>query len=428
MMPTSKYKLIIPLGIAVCLSSVGDLSLFAGLVTRLDVVGISLAQVGIILSIHRLIRIPANPLAGFLLDRFGRRRPLFIFGMVLAVASSAAYGLVHGFMPFLLARLAWGVAWMLVNITGITMVLDLSSPDTRGRLSGLYNTGIWAGYAIGPLLGGFLVDSFAFRNAMLMCAAISAAGLLVVVFLLPETAPARTAHSEMPVITNLDFQKRLKGFISNWLDLLRDYPESRIVLVLFCFTQFAGDGIMLSSMVLLLSSRFGDTISIGSLVYGVATASGALLALRSVLAAVTGPLAGRVSDSWLGRPLVISVSFSLGILSFVILAFSVGIPWVLAGILLGALSGGALLSALTAYMGDHIPAEKLGSGMGLFATAGDVGSTFGPLVAYSLVAVVDLKWVYLLSAFVFVAGLALSWRQASALLAASEQQNDSPPL
>ena len=62
-MSPSKYKLIIPLGLAVCLSCFGDLTLFASLVTRLDVVGITLAQVGIILSIHRLIRIPGNPLA-----------------------------------------------------------------------------------------------------------------------------------------------------------------------------------------------------------------------------------------------------------------------------------------------------------------------------------------------------------------------------
>ena len=137
-----------------------------------------------------------------------------------------------------------------------------------------------------------------------------------------------------------------------------------------------------------------------------------------VLAALSGPLAGRVSDGRLGRPLVISVSFGLGILSFFVLAFSENIPWALLGIILGALSGGSLLSVLTAFLGDHIPAEKMGSGMGLFATAGDVGSTLGPVVAFSLVAVIDLKWVYLLSMLVFVAGLGLSWRQAAALPAA----------
>jgi MFS family permease len=307
---------------------------------------------------------------------------------------------------------------MLINVTGMTMVLDVSSPATRGRLSGLYNTGLWAGYALGPLVGGFLVDSLAFREAMLICAAISALGLLVVVLLLPESAPNRPLHSAVRPVAQSGFQKRWRVFISGWLDLVRNSPESRTAVILFCFTQFAGDGIMLSSVALLLSRRFGETISLGTLVLGAATASGALLALRSVLAALSGPLAGRVSDGRLGRPLVISASFGLGILSFVVLAFTESIPWALVGIILGALSGGSLLAALTAFMGDHIPPEKMGSGMGLFATAGDVGSTLGPMAAFSLVALVDLKWVYLLSMLVFVVGLGLSLRQAAAVPAA----------
>ncbi|MDR3573018.1 MAG: MFS transporter [Anaerolineaceae bacterium] len=421
MMTPSNYKLIIPLGLAVCFSCFGDLTLFASLVTRLNVVGITLAQVGIILSIHRLIRIPVNPLAGFLLDRFGRRRPLFIAGMVLAVVSSAIYGLVYGFWPFLLGRLAWGIAWMLINVSGMTMVLDVSTPATRGRLSGLYNTGMWAGYALGPLVGGFLVDSLAFREAMLICAAVSAVGLLIVVLLLPETAPDRPVHADVRPAAQLDFRRRVGAFISSWLDLVRQSPESRTAVVLFCFTQFAGDGIMLSSVALLLSRRFGETISIGTVVLGAATASGVLLAVRSVLAALTGPLAGHISDGRLGRPLVISISFGLGILSFFVLAFTTSIPWALAGIILGAFSGGALLTVLTAFLGDHIPAEKMGSGMGLFATAGDVGSTLGPIVAFSLVAVMDLKWIYLLSLLVFAVGLGLSWRRAEPATAILEE-------
>jgi MFS family permease len=89
-------RVLMPMGLAVCLSLFGDLSLFASLVTRADVLGLSLGAVGIMLSVHRLIRIPGNPLGGALLDRWGRRR-LFILGMALATISTAAYGLVRGF-------------------------------------------------------------------------------------------------------------------------------------------------------------------------------------------------------------------------------------------------------------------------------------------------------------------------------------------
>ena len=36
--------------------------------------------------------------------------------------------------------------------------------------------------------------------------------------------------------------------------------------------------------------------------------------------------------------------------------------------------------------------------MGAMATAGDIGSATGPLVAYALASALDLRWVYLLCA------------------------------
>src|SRR5512136_2374009 len=126
-----KLVKILPIGLAAALSLFGDLSLFAGLVTQLDVVNLTLAQVGIILSVHRLVRIPGNLVVGYLQDRLGRRGP-FVVGMLLAVVSTAAYGLVTGFWPFLLSRVVWGVAWALINVCGTTMVLDHSSETDRG--------------------------------------------------------------------------------------------------------------------------------------------------------------------------------------------------------------------------------------------------------------------------------------------------------
>jgi len=43
----------VPLGLAVCLSLFGDLILYVVLITQLDVVGLSLAAVGVMLSVNR---------------------------------------------------------------------------------------------------------------------------------------------------------------------------------------------------------------------------------------------------------------------------------------------------------------------------------------------------------------------------------------
>ncbi len=179
---------LLPLGFAVALSLLGDLALFATLTTQLDALGLTLAQAGILLSVHRLVRIPGNPIAGALMDHLGRR-PLFVLGMVLAVAATASYGLVSGFWPLLLGRVCWGLAWTLINVGGLNMVLDLSAANTRGRLAGIYNAWVWVGYALAPLLGGFLVDAAGFRPAMLVLAGITALGLAAAGLLLPETLP-----------------------------------------------------------------------------------------------------------------------------------------------------------------------------------------------------------------------------------------------
>jgi len=90
---------LIPLGFAVCTSLFGDLSLYAVLVTQTEVVGLTMAMVGVMLGVNRLVRIPTNPLVGVLADRWGRRK-LFLTGMALGVLSTSAYGLVYGFWPF----------------------------------------------------------------------------------------------------------------------------------------------------------------------------------------------------------------------------------------------------------------------------------------------------------------------------------------
>ena len=92
-------RVLLPLGLAVCLSLFGDLTLYAVLPSQREVVGLSLASVGVMLGINRLIRLPGNPLIGARFDRVGRRR-LFLLGMALGTCSTLGYGLVTGFLPF----------------------------------------------------------------------------------------------------------------------------------------------------------------------------------------------------------------------------------------------------------------------------------------------------------------------------------------
>jgi len=396
-----KKSPLLPLGLAVALSLLGDLALFATLTTQLDALGLTLAQAGILLSIHRLVRIPGNPIAGALMDHVGRR-PLFVLGMLLAVIATASYGLVSGFWPLLLGRVCWGLAWTLINVGGLNMVLDLSTATTRGRLAGMYNAWVWVGYALAPLLGGFLVDAASFRPAMLVLSGITALGLAAAGLLLPETLPA-----ERRAAGGSGLMDRLGLLWDAARRLVLHYPHLRRGMLLFALVQFAGDGIVLSSLALLVTQRLGNTPSLGAMAIGAASLSGGLLALRSVLAGLAGPLAGQLSDRRFTRSTVIVAGLALGALAFGVMALAAALPALVVGVVVGALAAGMLATMLPAYLGDVAPADQRGAALGVYATFGDAGSMLGPFLALALVPLVGLAPVYLFAAFIFLGGILL---------------------
>ena len=99
----------------------------------------------------------------------------------------------------------------------------------------------------------------------------------------------------------------------------------------------------------------------------------------------------------------------LGVVGFVVLAMATKLPWIILGIVVSAISGGTALAVLTAQIGDLTPKGQEGMVMGAYATAGDVGSTLGPILAFGLAQAAGLRTAYLFSALVFVGGLTLTF-------------------
>jgi len=150
-----------------------------------------------------------------------------------------------------------------------------------------------------------------------------------------------------------------------------------------------------------------DRLRSASLILGVATLTGALMAGRTLLSTVAAPLAGAASDRLGSRWRVAAWGLAIGIASMALLAW--GAPAaILIGISLGAVTGGSVQALVTALTGDMVSQAQRGRAIGLLHTAGDLGSAIGPPVAYALMPWVGLRGVYLLCAGLFAAGLALT--------------------
>jgi MFS family permease len=386
----------------VALSLTGDSTLYAVLPNQAEVAGVGLAAVGVLLGANRLVRIPANPVAGALYDRRSRRR-LFLLGLVLGILSTLAYGLVRGFWPMLAARLLWGIAWSLINVGAYAMILDRSSRVDRGRLTGFYQMFYLLGLTLSPIIGGTLTDALGFQPAVAICAGLSAVGLGVAAVALPETRPALTAVRVRPTGPRLLLRQLLA---------LRQ-ADRRLLLAagLYFAIFFVSNGVLMSTIGLYLGQHWTARDQAGGATVGVASVAGGMLALRALLGIAAGPAAGAVSDRLRSRWPVVWFGLLLGILGFAVLSMRGGLPAAAGGVPLVALSSGALIATLAAVAGDLATGRQQGMIMGALATAGDAGSAAGPLLAYALAVTIDLRSVYMLCAGILAVGLvsALLW-------------------
>jgi MFS family permease len=419
MVSRSQLRLLVPLGIAMGLSLTGDSTMYAVLASQVDVLGISLGVVGVLLGANRMVRIPGNLVAGAFYDRAGRR-PLFLTGLVLGIVSTLGYSLVQGFWPLLAARVLWGIAWSLINVGGYTMILDRSSAADRGRMTGLYQVAFLLGLTISPVLGGALTDSLGFRQAVRVCAAVSGAGLLVAVVALPETRPDGGTSGHQPA--------KVLGWPRprDWLGAVRRL-DWRILAASYIYlvALFVNSGVLMSTISLYLEQRWGATVPIGAKAIGVASLGGILLALRSALGIVAGPVAGIVSDRVGNRWPMVRGGLLLGSGGFVVLALLTSVGAVPVGVALISLSAGALAAAVTALVGDLAEGRRQGLTMGGLATAGDIGSALGPVFAFGVAVFLDLRWVYLACAVALASGLLVTLGQGAHSRKGGKQE---PPL
>ena len=289
------------------------------------------------------------------------------------------------------------------------MILDITVPANRGRITGLFQMCYLLGLALAASCGGFLVDMVGFRRALLLCTGATALGLLVALFGLPETAPharSRTvAWNRLPpaswsMAIGRTASVGLRGLDRRFLT----------VAAMYMIANFASNGVLMSTSSLLLKSRFGAGVALGDAMVGVATLSGLLLGLRSLMAMLSGPVAGHLSDSRHGRWRVIGSGFGAGCAGFLLLALDERLWLITLGIVLMGVAAGTLFSTVAAQAGDLTQVKSQGMMMGLYATGGDLGSAAGPLVAYSLATAIDLRWVYLFCAGLFLAALGVTWQ------------------
>jgi EmrB/QacA subfamily drug resistance transporter len=155
-----------------------------------DVAGLQWVITGYLLTLASFIL-----LGGAAGDRWGRRR-VFVVGAIWFGAASVVCGLAPNLQVLIAARVVQGVGAALVTPSSLALLQASFVPDDRGKAVGAWSgLGGLAG-AIGPFVGGWLIDGPGWRWAFLINLPLLGAAV-VATRVFPETGTDRSGHFDV---------------------------------------------------------------------------------------------------------------------------------------------------------------------------------------------------------------------------------------
>ncbi|MEX0873952.1 MAG: MFS transporter [Actinomycetota bacterium] len=126
-------------------------------------------------------------LGGALGDLYGRRR-VFIIGTAWFAVASLLCGIAPNASSLLIARALQGVGGALLTPASLAIIQSAFHPDDRGRAIGAWSGLGGVAGAIGPFLGGYLIDVVSWRAIFLLNLPLAVVVIVVAQRHVPESA------------------------------------------------------------------------------------------------------------------------------------------------------------------------------------------------------------------------------------------------
>ena len=179
-------------------------------------------------------------------------------------------GVAPTFAWLVIGRIIQGAGAALVFAAAPAIVSLAVSAENRGRALGIYQMCNAMGYAVGPLVGGMLIDIFSWRATFLFRVAPALLLAILAAVKLPSPEPPRTGRTSKPRWLELTVANLPPFIIANLLSVLANCARFAIGLLLPYYV-------------------------INVLRYP-ATTGGTLMLATYLLTILAAPLAGKLSD------------------------------------------------------------------------------------------------------------------------------------
>jgi EmrB/QacA subfamily drug resistance transporter len=341
---------------------------------------------------------------GTLADRIGRRRVL-VAGLVVFAAASLMCAFAGSPVVLDIGRGIQGLGAAAMFATSLALLAQEFEGERRGFAFGVWGAVSGAAIALGPLVGGVLVDAIAWEWIFLVNVPIAAALIAVTLTRVPESRPGRLEPIDIPGAITFAAALLLivlgltRGNSEGWgsgeivgalgagaallalfvaLELRR--PAPMLDLRLFRDRAFAGtaavaflQSVAIYPLFLFMSLWLQDVLGYGPF------ETGLRLLPFTLLLFLVAPLAGRLTAR---RPLGELLGVGLLLLAAGLLmmrGLDAGSEWtaVLPGLLVSGAGVGLISPALAAAMVGVLPVERSGLASGINNTFRQTGIAAG---------------------------------------------------
>src|SRR5512141_3349896 len=140
--------------------------------------GATLANAQWVISIYVLSLGVTTPVSGFLADRFGVKR-MYILGLAIFVAGSFLCGLAPSLGWLIAARALQGFGGGISQPLGPAQLYRAFPPEEQGTALGIFGIALVFAPALGPILGGYLVDLNLWRAIFFVNVPIGILGIIL---------------------------------------------------------------------------------------------------------------------------------------------------------------------------------------------------------------------------------------------------------
>ena len=219
--------------------------------------GASGLYVGLIFGAFSFSRSVFLPYFGRMSDKKGRK-PFIVIGLFCYVLVSLAFMAFEDVQALIILRFIQGIASAMIMPVTQAYVGDITPAGDEGFSMGLFNMSLFMGLSLGPLLGGFISESFHIHSAFACMGGLALVGGILGLVLLPPTRMERVViqgktplewkylvtDRDIPILSVFRFAYTtcigiIWGFLPVYADARFSLPPSRIgiLLMLGVFTS-----------------------------------------------------------------------------------------------------------------------------------------------------------------------------------------------